>query len=1000
MQRTLGLDMGTNSIGWAVLDVPSEEGEVGEVLAMGSRIFKAGAEVKGNTVTTKARERREKRMMRRQIERRASRRRLLRSELIKVGMLPKGDDEFALLMDQDPAPLLATGMAKRKLELHEIGRVIYWMSSKRGFLSLRSGGATLVDDDPDFVPTRYRVSQFSRSTGERIHIGQEDILIEFLDGQREFHPKILTDKATFGARGRLVYPVKPIARDKYASNGSALDEFGIHGLVFFQRKVYWDQATIGACSLDPGSGKRAARAERCAQEFSIWNTIVNLRIGSDQRSLDPAERTNLYKLMSAQQTLAFSKVRKALRLDEEDRINFERPDSKGLVGNQTDALLASRLKGAWTDLSEDDKDELVYLLLGNAPEDQIINQLSKQYGFDEETIKSALKAPLVTGRTNYSRATMRKLLEHLPTEPDVRSAILAAGYPTPEEARAKQPLNLDTMSNPLVRTSLTQLGKVIGALEKRFERPGNKAFDVVRIELSRDVSMNAKQRESVTKQNRDNEKSRDRAKGLISEFAAGGENSSDNIRAARLWSDQQERCLYCGQNISAVELFSNKVQVDHILPRAQTLDNSMSNLALVHTKENLDKGDRTIFEWRGADGVEEVAENLRRLELPWRMRDAKLKKVSTEHVDPDTIPTSLLTQTGYINSLARDYVAQRPGLTEKVEVSRGRLTAALLYRLGLKKDRDDHRRHAQDAAMIAITTPRIAQQLSLRFKAERDFNQMRDEGWGSWEPWVGLRQQIIDVYSQIVVSHKPTRKVSGQLHEETYYGKVSSPYDDRKDLYARRRGIAGQWNPKQLREVADPAVRKALMEDLRNRGFNPEEDKKLTFDVANPPRMPDGNPIIRVRCHMNQPGNRVLRPKSQPKTGVTLANNHVAYIFENTTTGLWRIDVTTRLDSFASRGDSATSHRQNRLEDGEVFRFSLCAGDVIQVGTSTQFASSLLIVTKLASVAKRIACQPLAESRTGEEVYLVTANGKLGFSTIEARKITVTPDGQIRTNNE
>lgn len=996
MQRTLGLDMGTNSIGWAVLDVPSEEGEVGEVLAMGSRIFKAGAEVKGNTVTTKARERREKRMMRRQIERRASRRRLLRSELIKVGMLPKGDDEFALLMDQDPAPLLATGMAKKKLELHEIGRVIYWMSSKRGFLSLRSGGATLVDDDPDFVPTRYRVSQFSRSTGERIHVGQEDILIEFLDGQREFHPKILTDKATFGARGRLVYPVKPIARDKYASNGSALDEFGIHGLVFFQRKVYWDQATIGACSLDPGSGKRAARAERCAQEFSIWNTIVNLRIGSDQRSLDPAERTNLYKLMSAQQTLAFSKVRKALRLDEEDRINFERPDSKGLVGNQTDALLTSRLKGAWTDLSEDDKDDLVYLLLGNAPEDQIINQLTKQYGFDEKTIESALRAPLVTGRTNYSRATMRKLLEHLPTEPDVRSAILAAGYPTPEEARAKQPLNLDTMSNPLVRTSLTQLGKVIGALEKRFERPDNKAFDVVRIELSRDVSMNAKQRERVTKQNRDNEKSRDRAKGLISEFAAGGENSSDNIRAARLWSDQQERCLYCGQNISAIELFSNKVQVDHILPRAQTLDNSMGNVAVVHTKENLDKGERTIYEWIGAERMEEIADRARNWGLPY----GKQLKILTEHVDPDTIPASLLTQTGYINSLARDYVALRPNLTERVEVSRGRLTAALLYRLGLKKDRDDHRRHAQDAAMIAITTPRTAQQLSLRYKAERDFNQMRDEGWGSWEPWLGLRQQIIDVYSQIVVSHKPTRKVSGQLHEETYYGKVSSPYDDRKDLYARRRGIAGQWNPKQLKEVADPAVRKALMEDLRNRGFNPEEDKKLTFDVANPPRMPDGNPIVRVRCHMNQPGNRVLRPKTQPKTGVTLANNHVAFVFENTETGTWRIAISTRLDSFIDRGEMATKQRSLLAATKERFVFSLCSGDLLLTADGGPMGRDLLRVRGLDGDGQRIWVQPSCESRPSEGLFRLTANGKTSLRASRATKVIVTPDGQIRTNNE
>ena len=74
MRRVLGLDLGTNSIGWAVIDVPDEGEDAGAVVAMGSRIFTAGAEADGSALSTPMRDRRQKRSMRRQVQRRAKRR--------------------------------------------------------------------------------------------------------------------------------------------------------------------------------------------------------------------------------------------------------------------------------------------------------------------------------------------------------------------------------------------------------------------------------------------------------------------------------------------------------------------------------------------------------------------------------------------------------------------------------------------------------------------------------------------------------------------------------------------------------------------------------------------------------------------------------------------------------------------------------------------------------------------------------------------------------------
>ena len=54
VKRVLGLDLGTNSIGWAVIDVPDDDDDAGSVVAMGSRIFTMGAEEAGSALVTPA----------------------------------------------------------------------------------------------------------------------------------------------------------------------------------------------------------------------------------------------------------------------------------------------------------------------------------------------------------------------------------------------------------------------------------------------------------------------------------------------------------------------------------------------------------------------------------------------------------------------------------------------------------------------------------------------------------------------------------------------------------------------------------------------------------------------------------------------------------------------------------------------------------------------------------------------------------------------------------
>ena len=82
----LGLDLGTNSIGWCVLDLKHNISEPCRIRATGARIFSDSREAKSKTTLASAR--REARAMRRNRDRKLARKRLLLSALIEFGLMP------------------------------------------------------------------------------------------------------------------------------------------------------------------------------------------------------------------------------------------------------------------------------------------------------------------------------------------------------------------------------------------------------------------------------------------------------------------------------------------------------------------------------------------------------------------------------------------------------------------------------------------------------------------------------------------------------------------------------------------------------------------------------------------------------------------------------------------------------------------------------------------------------------------------------------------------
>ncbi len=136
MKNILGLDLGSSSVGWAVI---REEEERLELVAMGERIvplsddeLNAFTQGVGESVNSK---RTKTRTQRKGYDRFQLRRKALIEKLKSLGMLPDG----ALMgLPKEILWGLRAKAVSERLELKELGRVLLHLNQKRGYKSSKS----------------------------------------------------------------------------------------------------------------------------------------------------------------------------------------------------------------------------------------------------------------------------------------------------------------------------------------------------------------------------------------------------------------------------------------------------------------------------------------------------------------------------------------------------------------------------------------------------------------------------------------------------------------------------------------------------------------------------------------------------------------------------------------------------------------------------------------------------------------------------------------------
>lgn len=984
----LGLDLGVQSVGWSAIEIDGDNGPCG-VLTSGVRCFDSGVGSESKIASGKDEsqniKRRQARQQRRQLWRRGRRLKKIFGILQKAGLLPPGEarlpikrheiikkldvelaEQFLPQNDRVAGHLLPYRL--RALALDEplppfaLGRALFHLAQRRGF---ETNSRSASKDEEESGKVKKGISELSKKIEET----NARTLGEYFAGLDPEEERI---------RGPHAWTSRQMHRDEFeaiwtaqaAQNPALTDECkkDIQGTIFHQRPLKSQKHLIGMCELEPGH-RRAPSACLEAQRFRYMQKVNDLEIiapDAEIISLNEPQyshlRTKIIELLDSQGELTFRGMLSKLGLkkpkgsDVGYKVNLEEGGEKKLKGNATAVKLRKILEEVYDRFSLDELAEIVDDLLEYDKHDALIRRLNKRYGIPDEKAEALSHITLEDGYASLSRKALGKLLPLMEQGERFATARKEVyGDATGVTVRYDfLPPVLDAFSqlrNPVVCRGLTELRKVVNAFIRQYGKP-----ELIRVELARDLKRSRKQREDLTKKNRDNEKSRDAARKNVADRLNCDKEAVSNtdILKVRLWEECKGICPYTGKPIAFEALIGKHSQYDieHIIPFSRSLDNSYANKTLCYHEENRSvKKNQTPCEAYASNDTKwnEIITRVKSFIGP--LAHVKLRKFLQEIIDDD-FAARMLQDTRYMSRLATEYLGLLYGgqidsdHRRRIQVSPGRMTAFLRDDWGLNailadgdeevKNRDDHRHHAVDAAVIALTDAKTVAMLSRSAEtaAERGHRLFAlDE---IEKPWPTFLEDVRRSIDAINISYRVNRRVKGALHEATNYSKphIGKNKNGKDVEYHYVRKPLALMTAEMMGNIVDDTIRILVNEKLTKLGGF--RKGIFTEDASHPYlKAKDGRiiPIHKARIKKKIDARPIGKSYS-PRYVKTETNHHVEIIVvldENGKDKRWEGKIVDLREAVLRIKNKQNVIQKEGHGPRKQFRFSLAKNEYVEM---------------------------------------------------------------------
>ena len=474
--RILGLDTGTNSLGWAVVD--RDENNQYTPICRGDLIFTEGVKQEKGIEFSLAAERTSYRASRRHYFRRRLRKVEVLKVLVKHKLCPSLSDEALnrwhtkkeYPLDEDFILWQRTSEADNKNPYHDrhiclhrklnlkdsqtdrytLGRALYHLTQRRGFLSNR------LDQNEEAEETGKVKSAISELSKEMKEAGCEFLgdyfyLLYRTEGNRVRIRSRYTDREK-----HYLQEFKEICRVQELDEDLAK---ALEKTIFFQRPLKSQRQGVGKCTMEKGHS-RCAVSHPLYEEYRLLCYLNNIRIKTPfddrLRPLNAEEREKITPLFYQKSNFDFKKIAKKLAgktpfgwiRDEEDwpyQFNYRMtqeapacPTTAQLIkvfGEDWKAALAETYtmsaKQDGTLKTEDEICTDIWNVLYSFSSKEKLKEFGlKKLQLDEAQAKAFSEIRLTRDFASLSLKAIRKILFFLRTGEDYSKAIFLANIPT------------------------------------------------------------------------------------------------------------------------------------------------------------------------------------------------------------------------------------------------------------------------------------------------------------------------------------------------------------------------------------------------------------------------------------------------------------------------------------------------------------------------------------------------------------------------------------------
>ncbi len=235
------------------------------------------------------------------------------------------------------------------------------------------------------------------------------------------------------------------------------------------------------------------------------------------------------------------------------------------------------------------------------------------------------------------------------------------------------------LRNPVVEQITNETMQIIKALWKKYNLDPEKLE--IRIELARELKNSSEEREKIYKAQTNNQKQNEKIKIRLKE-----ENipiTEENILKYKLYELQKFISPYSGDSLKVS--FFDTYEVDHIIPKSRSFDDSISNKVLIEGVINKEKSNRTAWEYITQQitkhkilSIEAYIKNVNDNYFGKKKKNLLLEKI------PGGMVERQIKETQYISVAVKNELAKIVG-GDKVKSTTGEVTSFLRSRWGLKK---------------------------------------------------------------------------------------------------------------------------------------------------------------------------------------------------------------------------------------------------------------------------------------------------------------------------